>query len=69
MLMPETDYSHCLESGKSVSKTQTPINAVIMNFIVEELLLLLIFGGDVSIGSILVLVHLLDSFHLLCQHF
>ena len=42
--MPETDYSHCLESGKSVAKTQTPINAVIMNFIVEELLLLLIFG-------------------------
>lgn len=38
---------------KKVSpKTQTPINAVIMNFIVEELLLLLIFGGDVSIGSI-----------------
>ena len=35
----------------------------------RRIVIIIDFRGDVSIGSILVLVHLLDSFHLLCQHF
>lgn len=34
------------------SKTQTPVNAVFINFILGQLLLLLMFGGDASIGAI-----------------
>lgn len=33
-------------------KTQTPVNAVWINFIIGQLLLLLIFAGDVAIGAI-----------------